>query len=144
LTGALKPRVSKEIDMNYDTTEMRATLRAAAIRRAFAEWLREDSARLVSAAGLLGGERWERRAAVVAEAMVRGAEPEDVEANLAALRRLLTLECAADFDSPEAVLFLRVHPDDPRAEDVRLCAEALERGLDSMSGMAAMGVREVV
>lgn len=130
--------------MNYDTTEMRATLRAAIIRRDFAEWLREDSDRLVSAAGLLGGKRWERRAAAMAEVMVRGAEPEDVDADLAALRRLLTLECAADFDSPEVVRFLKVHPDDPRAEDVRLCAEALEHGLDAMGELAAMVMREVV
>ena len=36
--------------MNYSTNEMRATLRAATIRRAFADWLRAESDRLVSAA----------------------------------------------------------------------------------------------
>lgn len=130
--------------MNYDTTEMRATLRAAMIRRAFAEWLREDSDRLVSAASLLGGKRWERRAAAIGDAMARGAKPEDVEADLAALRRLLTLQCAADIDSLKELRFLTVDPHDQDAEDVRLCAEALDRGLDAMGELAAMVVREVV
>lgn len=129
--------------MNYDTTEMRATLRAAAIRQAFADWLRAESDRLISAAGLLGGDRWANRAAEVAAAMAGGAETEDVEADLIALRRLLTLECAEDIDSLEAVRFCAVHPDDPRADDARLCAEALERGLEAMGELAAMSVREV-
>ncbi|CTQ33925.1 hypothetical protein [Jannaschia rubra] len=129
--------------MNYDTTEMRATLRAAATRRAFADWLRADSDRLISAAELLGGDGWEGRAAEVAAAMADGAEPEDVEADLVALHRLLTLECMNDIESAEAVRFLAVHPDDPRADDARLCAEALERGLDALRELAAMAVQEV-
>jgi hypothetical protein len=129
--------------MNYATTEMRAALRAVAIRRAFADWLRAEPDRLVSAAELLGGDRWEVRAATVADAMARGAEPEDVEADLEALRRLLTLECTDDIDSEEAVRFLAVHPDDPRADDARLCAEALERGLDAMHELGTLAVQEV-
>lgn len=129
--------------MNYSTNEMRATLRAATIRRAFADWLSAESDRLVSAAELLGGGRWEARAVDVAEAMAHGAEPEDVEDDLDTLRRRLALECTDDIDSPEAVRFLAVHPDDWRADDVRLCAEALERGLDAMHGLAAIGLREV-
>lgn len=129
--------------MNDTTTEMRATLQAAAIRRAFADWLRADADKLVSAAQILGGDRWEDRATAVAEAMAGGAEPEEVRADLVALRRLLTLECTDEIDSLEAVRFLPVDPDDPRADDAQLCAEALEWGLGAMDQLATMTVREV-
>ncbi|KIC32136.1 hypothetical protein RA25_13840 [Leisingera sp. ANG-S5] len=109
----------------------------------FAAWLQADADRLAAAAELLGGESWKNRALVVAEAIARGEGLEEVEADLAALRRLLTLEFTGEIDSFEAVRFLSVHPDDPRADDARLCAEALDRGLDAMRIYAETGIKEV-
>ncbi|MCZ4262225.1 hypothetical protein O4G76_15390 [Limimaricola sp. G21655-S1] len=129
--------------MNYDTKNMRAALRAANLRQDFTDWLRTDADRLISAAVLLGGELWEERAAAVVDAIAFGAEPEEVVQDLDDLHRLLTLEYTDDIDSPEALCFQSVHPDDPRADDARLCAEALERGLEAIRKYAATTVKEV-
>ncbi|WP_292294600.1 hypothetical protein [Marivita sp.] len=129
--------------MNYDTKHMRVALQAAETGRSFTEWLATDGDCLASAALLLGGSAWHRRAISVRDAIRSGKLPEDVENDLVGLHRLLTLQYTDDINSPEALRFLAVHPDDPRADDARLCAEALERGLDEMHGLAAMGVREV-
>lgn len=129
--------------MNYTSTDMRTALQAANTRREFADWLLADAERLASAARLLGGDPWERRAARVVEAIANTAEPEEVEADLRALHRLLTLELTDDLNSPEAALFFGVHPDDPRADDARICAEALERGLGALATVKAVAIREV-
>ncbi|MBU2963045.1 hypothetical protein KO516_19860 [Citreicella sp. C3M06] len=129
--------------MEYNNKEMRASLRAAAQRREFIAWLRADADRLVSSAELLGGKDWETRSLAVAEAMARGEVPEAVEEDLKDLHRLLKLEFADDIESEEAARFAAVHPDDPRADDARLCAEALERGLDALRAFAAVSVKEV-
>ncbi|MDX5417417.1 MAG: hypothetical protein LPK88_14005 [Alphaproteobacteria bacterium] len=129
--------------MNYATKEMRTAIQAANTRREFATWLLADADRLASAARLLGGDPWERRAARVADAIASAAEPEEVESDLRALHRLLTLEFTDDLDSPEAALFFDVHPDDPRADDARLCAESLERGLEALHTLRVVAIREV-
>lgn len=129
--------------MNYDTKHMRAALQAADTRRSFTEWLATDGDCLASAARLLGGSVWERRAIDVQNAIRSGNLPEDVENDLVGLHRLLTLQFTDDLDSIEAVHFMSVHPDDPRADDARFCAEALERGLEAMRTFAAYQVREV-
>ena len=129
--------------MNDETKNMRATLLAANLRRNFAEWLRADAARLISAADFLGGEEWEGRANSVCEAIVGGAEPEEVQADLTALHRLLTLEIGGEFDGLEACHPLAVHSDDPLADDAQLCAEAIERGLRAMRLYAAATAKEV-
>lgn len=33
-----------------------------------------------------------------------------------------------------------IHPDDPRADEARICAEALERGITAISVLVAAGV----
>lgn len=129
--------------MNYATKEMRIALQAANTRREFATWLLADADRLASAARLLGGAPWERRAARVADTIGNGAKPEEVETDLRALYRLLTLEFTDDLDSSEAALFFGVHPDDPGADDARICAEALERGLGALATVKAVAIREV-
>ncbi|EAQ04646.1 hypothetical protein OB2597_05170 [Pseudooceanicola batsensis HTCC2597] len=128
--------------MNDNSKSMRATLRAAEQRGEFVAWLRADFNRLVAAADLLGGEPWTRRAGVVAEAMASGASPEVVEEELIELHRLLTLEFADDIESDEAARFAAVHPDDPIADDARVCAEALERGLQALRAFPALAVKE--
>ncbi|SER47967.1 hypothetical protein SAMN04490244_101199 [Tranquillimonas rosea] len=129
--------------MNYDIHDMRASLRAAEQRREFIAWLRADADRLVSSAELLGGKDWETRSRAVAEAMARGDVPEAVEEELKDLHRLLTLEFTDDIESEESARFAALHPDDPRADDARLCAEALERGIDALRAFAAVAVKEV-
>lgn len=128
--------------MNHDKT-MRAALQAAELRHEFLDWLRADADKLIAAAQLLGGDRWEDRATSLTDAITFGAELEDLEADLIGLHRLLTLELADDLDAPEARYFTMVHPDDPRADDARICAEALERGLDAMRAHAATPIKEV-
>ena len=129
--------------MDYATKDMRTALQAANTRREFATWLLSDAARLASAARLLGGEYWERRAARVAEAIAKAAEPEEVETDLRALHRLLTLDFTDDLNSPEAALFFDVDPDDPCADNARMCAEALERGLEALKIVRDFAIREV-
>ncbi|KIC14119.1 hypothetical protein [Leisingera sp. ANG-DT] len=122
---------------------MRAALQAAELRQKFTDWLRTDADRLVSAAQLLGGAPWEDRAMSVIDAVVCGVEPEELEADLVDLLRLLNLEYTDELDTPEAEFFLAVHPDDPRADDARLCAEGLERGLKAIRAHSATLVKEV-
>lgn len=128
--------------MNHDKT-MRAALQAAELRQEFISWLRADTDKLVSAARLLGGDRWEDRATYVTDAIAFGAEPEELEAELTDLHRLLTLEFTDDLDAPEAHYFLMVHPDDPQADEARLCAEALDRGLEVIRAHATALVKKV-
>lgn len=126
--------------MEHTAKEMRAALQAARLRREFVEWLRADAERLASAAQLLGGGFWKRRAVRVAQAIAEGDDPEEVVTDLRALHRLLTLEFTNDLDSPEAALFFDVHPDDPRADEARQCVEALERGLDALAVVRAVAI----
>lgn len=128
--------------MNYETKNMRAALLAASLRRNFAEWLRADAARLISAADFLGGEEWKGRANSACEAIARGAEPEEVQADLTALHRLLTLKLGGEIDCLEAGHSLAVQSDDPRVDDAQLCAEAIERGLRAMRLYAAATAKE--
>ncbi|MEY8841017.1 hypothetical protein AB9K41_18475, partial [Cribrihabitans sp. XS_ASV171] len=99
--------------------------------------------KLVSAAQLLGGQRWEDRAISVIDAIDFGVEPEELEADLAKLHRLMTLEYIDDLNGEEALYFIAVHPDDPGVEDTRLCAEGLERGLKVLRAHAAALNQEV-
>ena len=128
--------------MNYNPN-MRAALQAAELRQEFINWLRRDADKLVSAARLLGGDLWENRATYVTDALAYGAEPEELRVELADLHQLLTLEFTDDLDAHETHYFLMVHPDDPRADEARLCAEALDRGLEVMRALAPTLVKEV-
>lgn len=113
------------------TSNPRMPLPCARIVDMFMAWLREDGHDLVSSAELLGGDFWKDLAREVVEAVERGARIEDVDDELRQLHRLLSLEFVDDLSSVEAGRFLSVHPDDPRADLARLCAEALEKGLDA-------------
>ncbi len=128
--------------MNYATKEMRIALHAANTCREFADWLLADADRLASAAQMLGGDRWEHRVARVVNVIANAADLEEIETDLRALHRLLTLEFTDDLDSREAALFFDVHPDDPRADDARMCAESLENGLQAMEVFRAFAVQE--
>lgn len=73
-------------------------------------------------------------------AVTHGAPPAEMVAELCNLHRLLSLECTADLGSDEAGLFCAIYPDDPRADETRLCAEARERGPAALAAVTAAGV----
>ena len=77
----------------------------------------------------------------MAEAIADGAEPTDLLLELEALRRLPNLELTDDMTSDEALVFAAVHPDDPRADDARVFAEALQRGVASLEALGRADVR---
>jgi hypothetical protein len=109
---------------------------------AFAGWLRElGGDALVQAADLLGGPEWSGRAAAVATAIAEGDDPSDHMSELRALRRLLWLERADAPGTVEATLLASVHPDDPRADEARICAEAMARGVVALDVLARAGIR---
>lgn len=125
--------------MHHYLSTVRA-LRAAQTASAFAAWLRGDGGdRLSAAAELLGGEKWRGRADAALTAVAEGVEIADLVDELSDLHSLLTLELTDDLDSEETALFVAIHPDDPRADDVRRCAEALERGLAALAIVTAAG-----
>ncbi len=123
--------------MHHDLKAVRATLNAAHTLNAFADWLRTGGDRLLEAAELLGGESWKTRADAVLAAVMDGTQISELSEEFSNLLALLSLEFADDLDSDEAALFMSVHPDDPRADDARLCAEALQRGLAAIKQLAA-------
>ena len=59
---------------------------------------------------------------------------------LRVLRKLLFLEYTADLGSEEARRFAGIDPDDPRADDARLCAEVLDRGVRALEALRLLGV----
>lgn len=141
LTGsALSQRISikKEFKMRHDK-DAQALLRHAHIASGFVGWLREDGERLVRAADLIGGPDWAARATRLVKAIAGGAEPAGLLPDLRALRRLLRLELADDLDALEMRLVVDIHPDDPHAENARICAEALDRGVRALGALGAAG-----
>lgn len=122
--------------MNMQTDQTRILLRCAQLAAAFEAWLREQGDSLIAAADLLGGPAWKARAADVVAAIADGAPAIDVLGELKQLRRLLTLECVDDPFCEEAIRFSMVHPDDERADEARICAEALETGVKALGEIA--------
>jgi hypothetical protein len=103
-----------------DATIIEARIMAGHARTAaaFAVWLRNGGGDdLVQAADLL--------------------EPSDHLSELRALRSLLQLERADVLGSLEALLFALLDPDDPRADDARICAEAVARGVAALEASPA-------
>lgn len=128
--------------MHHDLYSARATLRAAQTATAFTNWLRDDGDPLATAADLLGSTKWRNRADAILAAVKNGVPPSNLIDELSELHKLLTLEFVDDIGSHEAALFFAINPDDPRADQARLCAEALERGLAAMAIVTAAGVAE--
>ncbi|MCZ4262870.1 hypothetical protein O4G76_18700 [Limimaricola sp. G21655-S1] len=126
--------------MDYDK-HFSAALQAEQLRQGFIRWLRGDADRLISAAQHSGGDFWGNQAAEVVDAIAFGAEPEELAAELTDLQRLLTFERAEGTDCVRMGHFLVLHPDDPLATDLQLCAEALERGLTAMRVYAETAIK---
>ena len=98
----------------------------------FTTWLSDSGGDLIDAADLLGGSKWLPVALRVIHVAEAGGDLGAVLRELKQLRGLLQLEFVADLRSDEARCFLRVHPDDPRADNARVCAEALDQGIRAL------------
>lgn len=121
---------------------MRATIRAAHTVDGFYDWLCAEGDSLVAAAELLGGEKWRACALSVVASVSQNIALPKLYDEISALYRLLSLEFTDDFDSEEAGRFFAIHPDDPRADEARLCKEALERGLNAVRLVGKAGIRD--
>lgn len=126
--------------MRHDR-DAQALLRHAHIAEGFLGWLREYGEQLVCAADLIGGPDWAVRAERLIDAIASGAEPVGLLPDLRALLRLLRLELADDLGAIEMRLVVDIHPDDPRAENARICAEALDRGVRALAALGAAEAR---
>lgn len=124
-----------------EDAEMLSLLRHVAIADAFMTWLRDQIDELCDAAELLGGAGWRSRAAAVIEQARRGVDPVSNLGQMRVLRRLLHLGYVDVPGSDEAWRFAAIHPDDPRADNARLCAEALDRGIGAIEALHRAGVR---
>lgn len=125
--------------MNIQTKETRILLRCAQLAAAFEAWLCEEGDCLIAAAELLGGPVWSARAENVVTVISDGESASNVLNELKELRRLLHLEYLDDPFSEESLRFAMVHPDDERADEARICAEAVERGVDALGVIARAG-----
>ncbi|MTJ04795.1 MAG: hypothetical protein FH759_08910 [Sediminimonas qiaohouensis] len=120
-----------------------ALLRHINRAQVFLRWLRGEGESLVASAQLLGGSHWARRASTVVHAARAGHDLSAHRGALRSLRRLLHLEFVRDLETPEAARFAALHPDDPRADQARLCAEALDRGVRALEALRLAGISGV-
>ena len=125
--------------MNIQTKEARILLRCAQLAAAFEAWLRDEGSSLIAAADLLGGPTWKARAENIVTVIANGGSSIDVFNELKLLCRLLQLEYLDDPFSEESIRFAMVHPDDARADEARICAEALERGVNALGEISRAG-----
>jgi hypothetical protein len=128
--------------MHYSALPHQITA-AARDADAFTAWLASGD-ELIDAATLLGGHKWRTVAQrVVAHAQNR-AVIERALPELRRLGRLLMLDHVDDLGSDEAALFMDIHPDDPRADNARICAEALQRGIAALELARPIALMEAV
>lgn len=123
--------------------ELQALLRNLQKTGDFLAWLRREGESLVSAAAILGGVSWADRAQALVTSARSGHDVAARRGELVALRRLLSLELTTDLCSEEALRFSRIHPDDPRADAARACAEALDRGVRALEALRLAGLANV-
>ncbi len=131
----------------HQDTRLRALHRHANIADAFAAWLHDHANDLLDAVGLLGGRRWVARTEALIRAIRKGRAPSDHLVDLKAVSRLLHLDYSDRPGSEEELRFTEIHPDDPRADNARVCAEALDRGITAIEGLqrtAVIRLREAV
>lgn len=122
------------------TPDLQCLLRNLNTTSVFLGWLRQDGDSLIAAASLLGGAKWTKRAHSLVEGARAGHDIAARRKDLEALRRLLHLEFADVIGSEEARRFAAIHPDDPRADRARLCAEALDRGIRALEALRLAGL----
>ena len=107
----------------------------------FSLWLADNPEELEDATRLLGGATWSALTYRVTMAVRSGAGLATVLPELRRLAKLLTLQCADDLGSDEARRFMSVHPDDPRADNARRCAEAVQRCIMALERIKAVPSR---
>jgi len=120
--------------------DINSLLRNTEIACAFRRWLREDGDTLVAAAELLGGPKWARHASAVVTCARNGGDLQTRRRQLARLARLLRLELVDDLSQPEAARFAVLHPDDPRAINALICADAVSRGRRALEALWLAGL----
>ena len=120
--------------------DIRALLRHMNKASDFMRWLRAEGNSLVAAAERLRGRKWATRASAIVEAAKAGNDLAARRGELYELNRLLRLEFTTNIKSVEARRFAAVHPDDPRADIARRCAEALGRGVRALEALHLAGI----
>jgi hypothetical protein len=120
--------------------DIRALLRHMNKASDFMCWLRAEGDSLVASADLLGGRKWAARARAVVDAAKAGSDLAARRGELHELNRLLRLDFTTDIKSVEAMRFAAVHPDDPRADIARRCAEALGQGVRALEALHLAGI----
>ena len=121
-------------------TKINSLLRIMKIADAFRHWLCHDGDTLVASAGLLGGPKWARRASAIVDCARQGGDLHTHRQTLARLAKLLRLEFVDDLSRPEAARFAALHPDDPRATDAMVCADAVLRGRRALEALWLAGL----
>lgn len=90
-------------------------------------FLKEHGAALQTCAGALGGDRWQRRALALCEAVRDGtSSTKSCLKELNALLALLSLERVGQLEPDECSYFGFVEPDDPRVHELCLMSDRLE------------------
>ena len=120
--------------------DIRALLRHMNNASEFIRWLRVEGDSLVASADLLGGRKWATRARALVEAAKTGNDLAARRGELHELNRLLRLKFTTDINSVEFRRFAAVHPDNPRADTARRCAEALGRGVRALEALHLAGI----
>lgn len=122
-----------------DTTNL---LHAAKALQQFMDWLVNAGDDLLDAADLLGGRKWLAAALRIIHAAENNEDLLRFLPELRQLNRLLSLELADNLNSEEARRFLRVHPDNPRANNARICAEAVDKGIRALATVNRVNAQE--
>ena len=122
------------------STHMTALLRHLTNARDFCRWLENEGDTLIASADLLGGPEWADRAKVIVAVARNGGPVTARRKTLKALSALLSGCHADELEGCEAWPFTLLHPDDPRATNAMLCAEALDRGLRAMEALRLAGL----
>lgn len=122
------------------TPDLQSLLRSLQKTSQFLYWLRQDGESLIAAANLLGGSKWSSLAKSIVDNARAGHDIAARRGDLDALRRLLHLDFTDRLDCIEARRFASIHPDDPRADQARLCAEAIDRGIRALEALRLAGL----
>ena len=107
------------------------TVRSASIAMDFQDWLSTSGGdELLNAVELLGGPAWQ----TTARRAIGAARNDELVRHLPQLRRLRQLLQLDLVDTCDELAgrFSAVNPDDPRADNARRCAEALDRGIRAL------------
>lgn len=118
--------------MNMLSKKPCGLLHCATIVVTFEQWVRDAADDIVAAATLLGGGQARAKAERVVRAVRSGTPVNDLVRDLRTLHRIVSLEAADDPFSEAAMRMMAIHPDDPRADVARRCAEALDTGLHAI------------